>query len=125
MKPIKLSPVVIIGTGLIGASVGCALSAAGERVHLSDLVGSHAMVAASRGAGRRARAMPPGAAAPGMPRRDGLLLSPRAPAGMLREPNLKMRPCPGVWRVRLAGLRTFHTAAGERARRSTNRRVEP
>ncbi len=48
-----------------------------------------------------------------------------APAGMLREPNLKMRPCPGVWRVRLAGLRTFHTAAGERARRSTNRRVEP
>lgn len=51
MKPIKLSPVVIIGTGLIGASVGCALSAAGERVHLSDLVGSHAMVAASRGAG--------------------------------------------------------------------------
>lgn len=51
MRAIDLSPTLIIGTGLVGASVGCALSAAGVRVHLSDLVPSHAVVAASRGAG--------------------------------------------------------------------------
>lgn len=51
MKPIELSPTLIIGTGLVGASVGCALTAAGVRVHLSDLVPAHAVVAASRGAG--------------------------------------------------------------------------
>ncbi|MBO1030120.1 prephenate dehydrogenase [Tessaracoccus sp. SD287] len=44
-------PVVIIGTGLVGASIGCALSAAGYRVHLEDRVPSHAIVAAGRGAG--------------------------------------------------------------------------
>ncbi len=47
----NLSPVVVIGAGLVGASVGCALTAAGEQVHLSDLRGSHARVAASLGAG--------------------------------------------------------------------------
>ncbi len=51
MKPIELSPALVIGTGLVGASVGCALTAAGVTVHLIDLVPSHAMVAASRGAG--------------------------------------------------------------------------
>ena len=51
MKPIDLSPTLIIGTGLVGASVGCALTAAGVRVHLTDVVPSHATVAASRGAG--------------------------------------------------------------------------
>jgi prephenate dehydrogenase len=42
---------VIIGTGLIGASIGCALSAAGYQVHLRDRQISHARVAAGLGAG--------------------------------------------------------------------------
>jgi len=42
---------VIIGTGLIGASLGCALTAAGYRVHLRDHKVSHARVAAGLGAG--------------------------------------------------------------------------
>ncbi len=46
-----LSPAVIIGTGLVGASVGCALVRSGIEVHLTDSVSSHARVAASRGAG--------------------------------------------------------------------------
>lgn len=46
-----LSPVVVIGAGLVGASVGCALSAAGLAVHLRDRYRSHALVAAGRGAG--------------------------------------------------------------------------
>jgi prephenate dehydrogenase len=45
------SRVVIIGTGLIGASIGCALSAAGYAVHLRDHKISHARVAAGLGAG--------------------------------------------------------------------------
>lgn len=48
----QISPTLIIGTGLLGASVGCALTAAGVVVHLRDRVHSHAMVAAGRGAGR-------------------------------------------------------------------------
>ncbi len=44
-------PVVIIGAGLIGASVGCALTAAGIDVRLSDRNPAHAQVAAGRGAG--------------------------------------------------------------------------
>lgn len=47
----SLGPVVIIGAGLVGASIGCALTAAGEAVHLRDSVSSHVRVAASRGAG--------------------------------------------------------------------------
>ncbi|MDR1449153.1 MAG: prephenate dehydrogenase [Propionibacteriaceae bacterium] len=46
-----LSPALIVGTGLVGASVGCALTKAGVLVHLRDAVPSHAQVAASRGAG--------------------------------------------------------------------------
>ena len=42
---------VVIGTGLIGASIGCALTEAGCRVHLRDHKLSHAQVAASLGAG--------------------------------------------------------------------------
>ena len=42
---------VVVGAGLIGASIGHALSAAGYRVHLVDLTPSHAHVAASLGAG--------------------------------------------------------------------------
>jgi prephenate dehydrogenase len=45
------SCVVIIGAGLIGASMGCALSAAGYAVHLRDHKISHARVAAGLGAG--------------------------------------------------------------------------
>jgi prephenate dehydrogenase len=47
----QLSCAVIIGTGLIGTSVGCALSAAGYAVHLRDHKISHARVAAGLGAG--------------------------------------------------------------------------
>ena len=42
---------MIIGAGLVGASIGCALTAAGYQVHLEDRVPSHAIVAAGRGAG--------------------------------------------------------------------------
>ena len=43
--------VVVIGAGLIGASIGCALTASGQRVHLRDSAVSHARVAATLGAG--------------------------------------------------------------------------
>jgi len=43
--------VVVIGAGLIGASIGCALTVAGQTVHLRDAKLSHARVAASVGAG--------------------------------------------------------------------------
>jgi prephenate dehydrogenase len=46
-----ISRVVIIGTGLIGTSIGCAFSAAGYAVHLRDHKISHARVAAGLGAG--------------------------------------------------------------------------
>jgi prephenate dehydrogenase len=46
-----ISRVVIIGTGLIGTSIGCDLSAAGYAVHLRDHKISHARVAAGLGAG--------------------------------------------------------------------------
>ena len=42
---------VVTGTGLIGASIGLALSAAGYTVHLQDRTTSHARVAAGLGAG--------------------------------------------------------------------------
>jgi len=48
----EISPTVIVGAGLVGASIGCALSEAGVVVHLRDRVRSHAVVAAGRGAGR-------------------------------------------------------------------------
>ncbi len=51
MNDVVLSPTVVIGAGLVGASVGAALTAAGVSVHLKDAVSSHARVAASRGAG--------------------------------------------------------------------------
>ena len=47
----ELDPTVVIGAGLLGASIGAALTRAGVRVHLSDAVLSHARVAASLGAG--------------------------------------------------------------------------
>ena len=58
MSEPNLSPTVIIGAGLVGASVGCALTKAGVSVHLIDAVVSHARVAASRGAGTTAPADP-------------------------------------------------------------------
>jgi prephenate dehydrogenase len=45
---------VVIGSGLVGASVGCALTEAGVEVHLEDLVPAHVQVAASRRAGSAA-----------------------------------------------------------------------
>lgn len=47
----SLEPVLIVGTGLIGASIGCALTSQGVEVHLWDLDPANAMVAAGRGAG--------------------------------------------------------------------------
>ena len=51
MNEPTLTPAVVIGTGLVGASVGAALVKAGVEVHLIDAVSSHARVAASRGGG--------------------------------------------------------------------------
>ncbi|MFT3874865.1 MAG: prephenate dehydrogenase [Propioniciclava sp.] len=51
MIDVSLSPALVIGTGLVGASVALALTQAGVEVHLSDRRRSHAVVAASRGAG--------------------------------------------------------------------------
>lgn len=50
--------VVVIGTGLVGASIGMALVAAGYPVHLRDQVSSHAKVAAGLGAGTTDKAVP-------------------------------------------------------------------
>ena len=46
-----LSPTLVIGTGLIGASIGQCLTKQGVEVFLADADHSHAVVAASRGAG--------------------------------------------------------------------------
>jgi prephenate dehydrogenase len=43
--------VLVIGTGLVGASIGCALTDASYAVHLRDAKFSHAVVAAELGAG--------------------------------------------------------------------------
>lgn len=51
MIEVTLSPALVIGTGLVGASVAMALTQAGVEVHLTDARASHAVVAASRGAG--------------------------------------------------------------------------
>ncbi|MEO6081758.1 MAG: 3-hydroxyacyl-CoA dehydrogenase NAD-binding domain-containing protein, partial [Umezawaea sp.] len=58
MSSRELSPAVVIGTGLVGASVAQALTRAGLTVHLQDKVSSHARVAASRGAGTTAAPEP-------------------------------------------------------------------
>jgi prephenate dehydrogenase len=52
------SRTVVIGVGLVGASIGMALTKAGRVVHLSDRLPSHAIVAASLGAGVTAPAPP-------------------------------------------------------------------
>lgn len=49
--PDDLGQVVIVGAGLVGASIGMALTRAGAVVHLVDRVRSHAVVAAGLGAG--------------------------------------------------------------------------
>lgn len=46
-----MTEVLIVGAGLVGASIGLALSGAGRQVHLADRVRSHSMVAAGLGAG--------------------------------------------------------------------------
>ena len=53
-----LSPALVIGTGLIGASIGQCLSRCGVEVFLDDADHAHAVVAASRGAGMVARPRP-------------------------------------------------------------------
>ena len=47
----ELGPVVVIGAGLIGASIGMALTAAGGRVHPVVASNVHAVVASGLGAG--------------------------------------------------------------------------
>lgn len=54
MSERELSPALVIGVGLVGASVAQALTRAGIQVHVEDKVSSHAQVAASRGAGSTA-----------------------------------------------------------------------
>ncbi len=49
--PARPPVTVVVGTGLVGASIGHALTAAGWQVHLVDAVPSHAAVAAGLGAG--------------------------------------------------------------------------
>lgn len=51
MIEVCLSPALVIGTGLVGASVAQSLTRADVEVHLQDARYSHAVVAASRGAG--------------------------------------------------------------------------
>ncbi|MBK8462896.1 MAG: prephenate dehydrogenase [Nigerium sp.] len=51
MIDVSLSPALVIGTGLVGASVALALRDADVEVHLADRRRSHAVVAASLGAG--------------------------------------------------------------------------
>lgn len=58
MSERDLSPALVIGTGLVGASVAQALTRAGLAVHLKDKVSSHARVAASLGAGTTAKVAP-------------------------------------------------------------------
>ncbi len=53
-EPETPGPVLVIGAGLVGSSLGMALSRAGVDVILEDLRTSHALVAASLGAGRMA-----------------------------------------------------------------------
>ncbi|MEO7588173.1 MAG: prephenate dehydrogenase [Arachnia sp.] len=50
--PVVPGPVLVIGAGLVGSSLGMALTRAGVDVSLEDLSKSHALVAASLGAGR-------------------------------------------------------------------------
>lgn len=50
--------VVVIGAGLVGASIGMTLVGKGYRVHLRDRVSSHAKVAAELGAGTTEKAVP-------------------------------------------------------------------
>lgn len=54
----SVSPAVVIGAGLVGASVGCAMTKAGHQVHLEDRNASHAQVAAGIGAGSTDPAVP-------------------------------------------------------------------
>jgi len=51
VKKEPIDPVLIIGAGLIGASIGQCLTEAGLKVFLTDADYAHAVVAASRGAG--------------------------------------------------------------------------
>ena len=58
VEPEISGPVLVIGAGLVGSSLGMALSQAGVDVILEDLRNSHALVASSLGAGRVAALCP-------------------------------------------------------------------
>ncbi|MGA8995726.1 MAG: prephenate dehydrogenase [Nocardioidaceae bacterium] len=53
-------PVLVVGAGLLGTSIGMALSRAGVTVHLHDLVAEHVRTATALGAGRPLPAPPSG-----------------------------------------------------------------
>jgi len=75
-EPLPARCVLVIGTGLIGASIGMALSARGVEVWLEDVSPDAVAMAASRGAGR-----------PGHPDRDPdvviVAVPPRSAAGVI------------------------------------------
>jgi prephenate dehydrogenase len=73
------SVALVIGTGLIGASIGCALTKHGVRVHLRDAQPGHATVAAGLGAGTLD---PPEAADVDL---VVVAVPPRALAGVIRD----------------------------------------
>ena len=52
VEPTLNGPILIVGTGLIGASIGKALVTAGADVHLWDIDRGNTLVAAGRGAGK-------------------------------------------------------------------------
>ena len=87
MIAIDLSPTLVIGAGLVGASVGCALTRAGVTVHVADKVSSHARVAASRGAGT-IRKPDPDTTMSTTPGRSPICS--RSSAGTTRRPALSM-----------------------------------
>lgn len=78
---------VVVGAGLIGASVGHALTAAGYRVHLVDLSPSHAQVAAGLGAGT---------ADPADPAQVGLVVVAVPPTAIADAVSRALRDYPGA-----------------------------
>ena len=52
VEPTLTGPVLIVGVGLIGASIGKALMREGTDVHLWDIDRDNSLIAAGHGAGR-------------------------------------------------------------------------
>lgn len=78
---------VVVGAGLIGASIGRALTVHGYRVHLVDAAPSHARVAAELGAGR---------AEPADPAEVGLVVVAVPPAAIADVVSDSLREFPGA-----------------------------